>query len=534
MAAMKLIWQCMFSPRLYKIYDDRRPDTLYEAGHLEKWGDQVIHSLFVMWNVGLYTSPILATVLYRRGYFVFDGIITIAKFLTGIGLILAASYCLRGIGRANNHTYISFLNSLNSAKKELNKDTKKALAKYDFEFYAWPVEFKWSDIEGDETKHRLYVDRPSPRRTAMEWLFAMPCQAISYLVAHTFGLRLVYPGSISMLQYVMAPILLQGRIKLVNENQGERFKLWTRDGNQVDTMFVDRRNKHANGSTLVICSEGNAGFYEIGIMVTPLEAGYSVLGWNHPGFGGSTGMPYPDQELNAIDIVMQFAIHGLKFEPENILLFGWSIGGYPTSWAAMNYPDIKGVILDATFDDIMALAVLRMPSSLEPMVRKTIRDYINLNNYQQLSKYSGPVLLIRRTEDEVICTEEMKLSSNRGNNLLVKLLKYRYPKIYDDEGISLLHTWLAADVNQQTILWSKYDIDEDLCVSTLVSYISEHSNSYPSLVGEDFTPELKTQMVLFLAHKYMIDFRSTHCTPLPANMFRLPWELSSELEYVKV
>lgn len=39
---------------------------------------------------------------------------------------------------------------------------------------------------------------------------------------------------------------------------------------------------------LVICSEGNAGFYEVGLMVTPLEAGYSVLGWNHPGFGGST------------------------------------------------------------------------------------------------------------------------------------------------------------------------------------------------------------------------------------------------------
>lgn len=77
-----------------------------------------------MWNVGLYTSPILATVLYRRGYFVLDGIVTIAKFLTGIGLILAASYCLRGIGRANNHAYISFLNSLTAAKKELNKDTK--------------------------------------------------------------------------------------------------------------------------------------------------------------------------------------------------------------------------------------------------------------------------------------------------------------------------------------------------------------------------------------------------------------------------
>lgn len=55
----------------------------------------------------------------------------------------------------------------------------------------------------DETKHRFYVDRPSPRRTSVEWLFALPCQVVSYLVAHTFGLRLVYPGSISILQYVM-------------------------------------------------------------------------------------------------------------------------------------------------------------------------------------------------------------------------------------------------------------------------------------------------------------------------------------------
>lgn len=52
------------------------------------------------------------------------------------------------------------------------------------------------------------MDRPSPRRTAVEWLFALPCQVVSYVVAHTFGLRLVYPGSISMLQYVMGKCFL--------------------------------------------------------------------------------------------------------------------------------------------------------------------------------------------------------------------------------------------------------------------------------------------------------------------------------------
>lgn len=47
-------------------------------------------------------------------------------------------------------------------------------------------------------------------------------------------------------------------------------------------------SSETNGNVLVICCEGNAGFYEVGMIGTPLEAGYSVLGWNHPGFGGSS------------------------------------------------------------------------------------------------------------------------------------------------------------------------------------------------------------------------------------------------------
>ena len=71
---------------------------------------------------------------------------------------------------------------------------------------------------------------------------------------------------------------------------------------EVDAFVVDRRNKDSsvgeslNGDKIVICTEGNGGFYEIGIMATPLEAGYSVLGWNHLGFGGSSGLPWPENE----------------------------------------------------------------------------------------------------------------------------------------------------------------------------------------------------------------------------------------------
>lgn len=58
-----------------------------------------------------------------------------------------------------------------------------------------------------------------------------------------------------------------------------------------------------NGTTLVICSEGNAGFYEIGIMITPMKNNYSVLGWNHPGFGGSS----VSQHLRGLNIVYKLS-----------------------------------------------------------------------------------------------------------------------------------------------------------------------------------------------------------------------------------
>lgn len=56
------------------------------------------------------------------------------------------------------------------------------------------------------------------------------------------------------------------------------------------------------------------------------------------------GAPYPLQEENAIDCVMRFAIDHLKFPEEQIIVYGWSIGGYTATWAAMNYPSIQSLV----------------------------------------------------------------------------------------------------------------------------------------------------------------------------------------------
>lgn len=521
--------RCVFAPRLYRIYrqgDER--GSAYNANIMEAYSDTVVKSISVAWSVIVYTCPFIITVLYKKGFYSVEGIFTLGRFAGYISLLLLGSLCIRSIGRYSNGNYMNFLSVLEKSQKILTKENKIALSRYDFEFLSWPVEFTWNSTQNDKSKPKVFLKKQTSKRSSiLDNIKALPCQVLSYLAIHTFGRRMVYPGSVKLLQAAVENMLIQGRTKLIEKYGGERFKLLACDGNEIDTVVIDRRGKEfAHGNILVICCEGNAGFYEYGIMGTPLEAGFSVLGWNHPGFAGSTGIPFPDNEANAIDVVMQFSINKLEFKPENIIIYAWSIGGYSATWGAMNYPDIGGLVLDATFDDLLPLAVSRMPPSWKPLVVRTIRDYMNLNNGEQLCKYPGPVLLVRRTQDEMISTKDTSpLQTNRGNNLLMKLLQCRYPKLVTDETAWALTDWLAGDSTHQTELWNQQGVEEDLCLATLKSYVEENSPFFPMNIGEGMSLSSKVQLILFLAQKHMIDFDSTHCPPLPPELFQIPWKL---------
>ncbi|XP_070581655.1 phosphatidylserine lipase ABHD16A-like [Ptychodera flava] len=528
---MATLVKCTLGPRLYRIY--RRGEVAgheYEANALERHSDTVVKWVNVMWNLTWYFSPGVGFFLYRRGYFTVDGLISIARFAGTVFIILFSAVCVRGIGRVTNEEYRKFLKILHEAQKNKSLESRRSLAQYDFQFKAWPVDFRWDEVESDERKP--IVTRQVKQKKLIDRVKGLPCQVVSYILVHTFGRRLIYPGSVSVLSAAVGPMLLQGRTKQVEEYNGQRAKLLARDGNSIDTMFIDRRNKEeqfSNGNTLVVCCEGNAGFYEIGCTCTPVEGGYSVLGWNHPGFAGSTGVPFPESEANAVDVVMQYAINKLGFQVENIIIFAWSIGGFTASLAAKNYPDVRAVILDATFDDLVPLAVARMPDSLRGVIIRGIRDYVNLNIADQLSQYSGPLRLIRRTRDEIITTDEHDVASNRGNDLLVKVLKQRYPKLITNESLSVLKAWLSASdqITQLSIL-SSVEVDESECFQILQSYAEENSASFPMLIGDDLEDDTKMKLLLFLATKYLSDFDSTHCTPLPASQFAMPWMLDEE------
>ncbi|KAM5217927.1 LOW QUALITY PROTEIN: ABHD16B [Hipposideros larvatus] len=450
-------------------------------------------------------------------------------------------------------------------------------ANYTYNFRSWPVDFRWDDVRAPEGGGSAYSALTCAAAAAGVWLLQgaalgggragrpvrgarsqaqcllqqireLPVQLASYALAHSLGRWLVYPGSMFLMTRALLPLLQQGQERLVERYRGRRAKLVACDGNEIDTMFMDRRQhpgSSGRGLHLVICCEGNAGFYEMGCLSAPLEAGYSVLGWNHPGFGGSTGAPFPQHDANAMDVVVKYALHRLHFPPAHVMVYGWSIGGFTATWATMTYPELGALVLDATFDDLVPLAVKVMPHSWKGLVVRTVREHFNLNVAEQLCRYPGPVLLLRRTQDDVVSTSghlrplpSGDVEGNRGNELLLRLLQHRYPAVMAREGLAIVTRWLrAGSLAQEAAFYARYRVDDEWCLELLRSYCAScedaedeeawgpHGLAFPWLVGQGLSSRRRRQLALFLARKHLKNVEATHCSPLGPEDFQLPWRL---------
>lgn len=456
----------------------------------------VISTVHTLLNISMYTSPFIIMYIYKRGFFTIDEMKSVGRFFGGLTVILAFSLFVRGFGRITSTRYVQFIKALKTPNPDQQAYLNE-LRKYDFDIKAWPTTYRVANREQSSWfEHHPFKFCANPELPLYQ---RVTIQLLAFCATHTFGLRLIYPGSLGVVHTMLWGTLLQGRTALVENYDGKRAKIETAERNIIDTIFVDNRMRSLRGRTLVICCEGNSGFYEIGIMNTPIKSGYSALGWNHPGFGGSTGKPYPSQERNAIEAVMLYAIIELGFEPDHIVLFGWSIGGYAATWAAVNYP-IAGLILDATFDDLLPLALNQMPQSWNLLVKEVVRSYVNLNISELINDYEGPVQLVRRTEDEIISLRQGILSTNRGNYLVMGLIEKRHQD----------------------------SVENPFARVALVKLLALAENQRGALNAANLQDSERP--LLPLINRYLHDYKSSHCTPLPeANFVGIMNRLEAEL-----
>ncbi|PAA75941.1 hypothetical protein BOX15_Mlig017438g2 [Macrostomum lignano] len=546
---MSKIWDFFSGPRLYRYLDSSSQSQPYEANIFEAIPDYIFGTTrfcigLAQWGWPMALPYMLKQALYSSADQLSLRCQSALSYSIGAVCLLLCAACCRTLGRSLNPTYSAFTQSLRKARRGFTAEDKESLSKYDFDFWAWPVEFKATQTQPLQPASGPAEPVPHP----LDWLLG----PASRLLVQTIGIRMTYPGCTALMNAVVRPMLQQTRARLQTQHRIQRFKLLTPSGFEVEAFFADRRSGgdgHGNGEILIVCCEGNAGYPEIGCTGVPLEKGHSVIGWNHPGFAGSTGLPFPDTEREFIETVLQFAQQRLGFEPGDTALLAWSIGGYSATWAAARQPQLRYLLLDATFDNIEELAVKAMPKFASWFVRYAVRHHLRLDNAEQLCRYPGPVKIIRRTQDEMITTGRPgELVTNRGNQLLLALLRRRYPNLLPapgaaggaSDGLIVLNCFLARGQKAQLTeyLASVGYIGDEACLRHLANSrrrrLRQIGNQnpgrqiYPLDIGVGLGQADRVSVLLFLAGKLMVNMESTHCTPLTPGLFTPPWSELTE------
>uniref|UniRef100_A0A8C7IYI7 palmitoyl-protein hydrolase n=1 Tax=Oncorhynchus kisutch TaxID=8019 RepID=A0A8C7IYI7_ONCKI len=164
-------------------------------------------------------------------------------------------------------------------------------------------------------------------------------------------------------------------------------------GNRVGCMYI-RCAPTARLVTLLF-SHGNA--VDLGQMSSfyiglGTRINCNIFSYDYSGYGVSTGKPSEKNLYADIDAAWQALRTRYGISPENIILYGQSIGTVPTVDLASRY-ECAAVVLHSPLTSGMRVAF--------PDTKKTY-CFDAFPNIEKVSKITSPVLIIHGTEDEVI------------------------------------------------------------------------------------------------------------------------------------
>jgi fermentation-respiration switch protein FrsA (DUF1100 family) len=172
-------------------------------------------------------------------------------------------------------------------------------------------------------------------------------------------------------------------------------ELWSADGNRIHAWWYP-----CDGATgAVLYCHGNAGNLSMrGTAVKQWlrEMNESVLIFDYPGYGKSTGSPGEAGCYAAADAAYDWLTHEQQIPPERILLFGKSLGGGVAADLASRRPH-RALVLAKTFTSIPDVG-----QGLYPFLPVRLLMRNRFDTLAKLGKCHQPVFIAHGTADSLI------------------------------------------------------------------------------------------------------------------------------------
>ena len=118
--------------------------------------------------------------------------------------------------------------------------------------------------------------------------------------------------------------------------------------------------------------------------------GFAVFSYDYQGYGTSGGKPTVSKSYQDIDAAYAYLTEDLAVSPNQIIVYGRSVGGGPSVDLATRQP-VAGLILESTF-----------VSAFRALTQVPIYPFDKFENLAKLKRVTCPVLVMHGSEDEVV------------------------------------------------------------------------------------------------------------------------------------
>lgn len=174
----------------------------------------------------------------------------------------------------------------------------------------------------------------------------------------------------------------------------EEVSLTTSDGLALTAWFVPA----APARGVVLFCHGNAG--NISHRLSSLQIwhglGYSTLLFDYRGYGHSEGRPSEQGTYRDAAAAWDYLVHERQFTPDQIVLYGRSLGGAIATWLAQERTP-RALILESTFTSVPDLA-----AGLYPYLPVRLLARFRYTTATYLDQVQRPVLIVHSRDDEMI------------------------------------------------------------------------------------------------------------------------------------
>jgi fermentation-respiration switch protein FrsA (DUF1100 family) len=152
---------------------------------------------------------------------------------------------------------------------------------------------------------------------------------------------------------------------------------------------------------IILHFHGNAGNVEsrYKTMQPYIEQGYGVLLAEYPGYGGNLGTPSEESFFAGAENAYRSLIN-LGYEPQDIILYGESIGGGSATYLAQKH-EAKALILEVPFDSLLNVVQSKYPFLIG--TKYLLKDHFD--NVSRIADINMPVLIMLAEKDQVIPTK---------------------------------------------------------------------------------------------------------------------------------